>query len=87
MTSRKADSLLTISDFGRLSAQALLNAMSSPAVVLDEAASLVAHNARASDMLHSHAVAVIGKTVEGPFRTMADRLRRIASLDAPASLE
>lgn len=87
MTAPIAPTASATSDFGQLSAQALLEAMPSPAVIIDEAANLVAHNSRATELLQSYPETAVGKTIEGPFRTMADRVRRTANLDAPASFE
>ena len=77
MTTAFAAAVHNISDFDRLTARALLEAMASAAVVLDGAGTLVAHNARAEDLLQTHVLAVVGKVIEGPFRMMADRARRM----------
>jgi len=76
-----------LSDFDRLTAQAVLDAMPSPAIVLEADGTLVAHNARAADFLHNRAVVAVGMIVEGPFRTMRDRARHMAGLEAPARFE
>ena len=74
-------------EFDRLTAQALLKAMPSAAVVLDAAGTLIAHNVPAVDLLQTHVLAVVGKPIEGPFRIMAERARRMTGGDAPASFE
>lgn len=78
---------LPMRDFDTLTAQALLDAMPSAAVVLDASGTLVAHNARAEDLLQSHVLAVVGQPIEGPFRMMSARARRISEEGAPVSFE
>lgn len=66
----------TPADFDRLTAQALLNAMPFASIVIDDAGTLVAHNAGAEDLLAGQSAGRIGRAVEGPFRVMVDRARR-----------
>ena len=87
MTAMTATPAPTVSDFDRLTAQALLEAMPFPAIVLDSAATLIAHNTRAEELLQNDVVTVIGKTIDGPFRMMADRARRTAGLEAPTRFD
>ena len=77
----------SVSDFDQLTAQVFLESLPSPAIVLDAVSILVAHNARAEDLLHDHAVAVIGKPIVGPFKMIADRARRISGFDAESRFE
>lgn len=74
-------------EFDTLTAQALLDAMPSGAVVLDAAGTLIAHNARAVDMLESHVLAVVGKPIEGPFRLIAERAHRMTGGNGSVSFE
>ena len=87
MTVVSASSALTISEFDRLTAMALLEAMPSAAIILDHATILVAHNTRAEELLQSHVVTAVGEIIAGPFRMMADRVRRTAGMESPTWFE
>jgi len=76
-----------LADFEQLTAQALLDATPSPAVVLDADGILVAVNPRAEELLQSHVVATAGKIIDGPFRMMMDRARHMGGLETPAWFE
>ncbi|MBY0509846.1 MAG: PAS domain S-box protein [Rhodospirillaceae bacterium] len=75
------------SDFAQLTVQTWLEALPSPAVVLDGDMVLVAANGRAEDMLQSYPASVVGAIVNGPFRSIADRVRRIAGIETQAWFE
>ncbi len=76
-----------ISEFDRLSAHAHLEAMPTPAVVLDGAGMLVAHNSSAQELLQSEVTAGVGHPVGGLFRVMAERANRTDGVEKPASFE
>jgi PAS domain S-box-containing protein len=76
-----------ISDFGQLTAETWLEAMPSPAIVLDVDMALVAANSRAEDMLQTYPASSLGAPIAGPFRAIADRVRRIAGMETQAWFE
>jgi PAS domain S-box-containing protein len=73
------------SEFDLLTAQFLLDALPSAAVVLNSDAILVAHNQRAEEFLQGHAI--IGLPIQGPFRLMTDRARRTADIEGSTTFE
>ena len=74
-------------EFDRLTARALLEATPSPAIVLDEATNVVAHNARADEFLQTHTTLVVGKAIDGPFGVVAARVRRTAGMGTATIFE
>ena len=82
-----AISFSTNTEFDRLTPRAWLEAILVPAIVLDEAGILLAHNTHVEDLLQHHAAPTLGKAIEGPFRIMADRVRRVAGLETRAWFE
>ena len=87
MTAVPASIKGVVSEFDRLTAQVLLEAMPAAAIVLDVHGTLIAHNVRAEDLLQGHVSALLGKTIDGPFRMIADRARRATGGEAPTTFE
>ena len=76
-----------VAGFAQLTVQGWLEALPSAAIVLDSDAVLVAANARADELLQTYPASVVGAAINGPFRSMADRVRRIAGIETQAWFE
>lgn len=74
-------------DFGLVTGQVWLEALPSPAIVLDADLVLVAANSQAEELLQSDPASKIGAAVDGPFRSMAERARRMSGFEAQAWFE
>jgi PAS domain S-box-containing protein len=77
----------SLSDFDQLTVQAWLEALPSPAIVLDADSVLLASNGRAEELLQSYPASGLGAVINGPFRSMAERVRRIAGIETQAWFE
>src|SRR5437763_736940 len=87
MNAAPAPARATRSAFEELGAQILLDAMPAAAVVLDAQGALIAYNERAEDLLPGHPSALLGKSIDGPFRMIVERARRAGTPETPVHFE